>query len=287
MPPPRRSVLFLPAANPRAVEKARGLPVDVVVLDLEDAVAPAWKDMARDAAVAAVQAGGWGHREMVIRANGLDTPWGATDLAAIASSRAAAALVPKVAGPDCVARYHAALAGAPPGLDLWTMIESCGAMLRLDAIAAMAASTRLSAWVVGTNDLAREMRARLVPGRAPFVGLLAQVVCAARAHRLAVIDGVCNEFRDLALFAAEAEQGRDLGFDGKSLIHPDQIAQANAAFAPGQAEVEHALAVIAAFAAPENQGKGALQVAGKMAELLHRDAARETVALAEAIAARA
>ena len=283
---PRRSALYLPASNARALEKARSLPADAIILDLEDAVAPELKDTARAAAVAAVQAGGFGDREVAVRANGLDTPWGAEDLAAIAQSGAAAVLVPKVSTPDEVLACERALAGAPAGLQLWTMIETCASIARLDAIAALAGSTRLSLWVIGTNDIAREMRAPLLPGRAPFLPLLSLAVCAARAHGLAILDGVCNEFRDLGVFEAEAEQGVAYGFDGKTVIHPDQIAPCNAAFSPGADDLAWAQDVIAAFALPDNAGKGAITVGGKMTELLHLEQARRLVAIAEQIAAR-
>lgn len=282
---PRRSALYLPATNAKAIVKARSLPADIIILDLEDAVAPELKAQARDAAVAAVREGGFGPREVAIRANGLDTAWGAADLAAIAGSGADAVLVPKVSAGADVARYHAALAAAPAPMQLWTMIETCASIAQLDAIAALAATTRLSLWIVGTNDLAKEMRAQLTPDRTPFLPLLSLAVCAARAHGVAILDGVCNEFRDIARFRAEAEQGLAFGFDGKSLIHPDQIAPCNVVFSPGEAELNWAAAVIAAFALPENAGKGAIQVAGKMAELLHLDQARRLTALAAQIRA--
>ena len=281
---PRRSALYLPASNAKAIAKARTLPADIIILDLEDAVAPEMKAEAREAAVAALREGGFGNREVAIRANGLDTEWGADDLAAIARSGADAVLVPKVSGAKDIARYHAALADAPPALQLWTMIETCGAVLRLDELAAQAASTRLTLWVMGTNDLAKEMRARLTPDRQVFLPMLGLAVAAARAHGLAILDGVCNEFRDLALFRAEAEQGLAYGFDGKSLIHPDQIAPCNAVFTPSTEELAWAEAVIAAFALPENAGKGAIRVDGKMTELLHLEQARALLALATQIA---
>jgi len=282
---PRRSMLYLPASNARAIEKARSLPADVIVLDLEDAVAPEAKEEARAAAVAAVQAGGFGSREVAIRANGLDTPWGAADLAAIAGSGVDAVVVPKVSSPADIAACEAALATAPASLQLWAMIETCAAVGGLFELAALGVGSRLSLWIMGTNDLAKEMHARLTPDRAAFVPLLVQAVCAARAHGLAIMDGVCNEFRDLAVFRAEAEQGLALGFDGKSLIHPDQIGPCNEIYLPGDEELAHARAVIAAFALPENAGKGAIRVEGKMAELLHLDQARRLVAIADRIAA--
>lgn len=282
---PRRSALYLPATNAKALAKARTLPADVVVLDLEDSIAPDLKAEARSAALAAVAEGGFGKRELVVRTNGLDTPWGAEDLAAVATSGADAVLVPKVSSPEDIDRYHAALSAAPARLQLWAMIETCASMARLDAIAAKAHDTRLSLFVVGTNDLAKEMRARLTPERTPFLPFLAMTVAAARAHGLAVLDGVCNEFRELDLFRAEAEQGLLFGFDGKSLIHPAQIEPCNAVFSPSDDEVRRARAVIEAFGLPENAGKGVIQVDGKMTELLHLEQAQRVVAVAELIAA--
>lgn len=278
---PRRSALYLPASNAKAIAKARTLPADIIILDLEDAVAPQMKAEARAAAVAAIREGGFGKREVAIRVNGLDTEWGAADLAAIVGSGAHAVLVPKVSGAADVTRYDAALSTAPAELQLWAMIETCGSIARLDAIAAMADTTRLSLWIMGTNDLAKEMRARLTPQRTPFLPLLSLAVCAARAHGIAILDGVCNEFRDIAAFRVEAEQGLLFGFDGKSLIHPDQIAPCNAVFSSSAAELHWASAVIAAFALPENAGKGAIQVDGQMAELLHLDQAHRLLATAD------
>ncbi|MEJ5976294.1 CoA ester lyase [Novosphingobium sp. PS1R-30] len=282
---PRRSALYLPATNAKALAKARTLPADVVILDLEDAVAPEHKEAARAAALAAVAEGGFGRRELAIRANGLDTPWGADDLAAIALSGADAVLVPKVSSPADIDACQAALSAAPDSLQLWAMIETCACLPQLDAIAAKARSTRLSLFVMGTNDLAKEMRARLTPERTPFLPFLSLAVAAARAHGVAILDGVCNEFRDIDLFRAEAEQGLLYGFDGKSLIHPNQIDPCNAVFSPSEDELAWARAVIAGFALPENQGKGAIQVEGKMVELLHLEQAQRLVAVAEQIAA--
>ena len=276
---PRRSALFLPAV-PKMIAKARDLPADVIIFDLEDAVAPEAKLDARAAAVAACQEGGFGRRELVIRVNGLDTPWGAEDLAAAALSGADAVLAPKVSTPADIAAYDAALSAAPAHVQLWTMIETAASVLRLDALGAMAATTRLSLWVMGANDLAREMRSVLAPGRLPFLPFLSQGVAAARAHGLAILDGVCNDFRDLTAFREEAEQGRLFGFNGKSLIHPDQIAPCNAVFSPSAADLAWARAVIAGFAASENAGKGAIRVEGKMAELLHLKQAQRLIAMA-------
>ncbi len=282
---PRRSALYLPASNAKAIAKARTLACDVVILDLEDAVAPDRKDEARDAAVAAVNEGGFGHREVAIRVNGLDTPWGAADLAAIAGSLADAVVVPKVNGPEDIVVYQEVLGAAPVALQLWAMIETCRSVGNLPQIAAMADTTRLSLWIMGTNDLAKEMRAQLTPCRTPFLPFLSMAVAAARAHGIAILDGVCNEFRDLDVFEAEARQGLMFGFDGKSLIHPAQIEPCNTAFSPSEAELARASAVIAAFALPENAGKGAIQVEGKMAELLHLEQAQRLLTVFERIEA--
>ena len=239
----------------------------------------------RKAAVAAVKEGGFGGREVAIRANGIDTEWGAADLAAIAASGADAVLVPKVSSPEDIMRYQEALISAHAPMKLWAMIETCACIPRLHDIAALAATTRLALFVMGVNDLAKEMRAQLAPGRAPFQPFLAMTVAAARAHGVAVLDGVCNEFRDLDVFRAEAEQGLLFGFDGKTLIHPDQIGPCNAVFSPSAGELAWARAVIQAFALPENAGKGAIRVEGKMAELLHLEQAQRLVAVAELIGA--
>ncbi len=280
---PRRSALYLPASNPKALAKARTLPADVVILDLEDAVAPENKVEARAMAVAAVAEGGFGRRELVIRANGLGTEWGAEDLAAAAAAGPDAVLVPKVSTPAQVRAYDAALAAAPAHTRLWIMIETCASLPVLHDLAACAADTRLAGFVLGTNDLAKEMRARPGPKRTPFLPVLTMTVAAARAHGLVVLDGVCNEFRDIDLFSAEARQGLEFGFDGKTLIHPDQIDPCNAVFSPDAAEIAWAETVEAAFALPENQGKGAIKVDGKMVELLHLDQARRVLAVAAAI----
>jgi citrate lyase subunit beta/citryl-CoA lyase len=282
---PRRSALYMPASNARALVKARTLPADVIILDLEDAVAPEAKEDARAAAIAAAAEGGFGHRELIIRINGLDTPWGQDDLAAVAKADVDGVLVPKVSRPTDITACNAALAEAPSRLKLWAMIETCAVLPHLDALAALGGSTRLSTFVMGVNDLAKEMRARLTPERTPFLPILTFAVAAARAHGVAILDGVCNEFRDLAVFEAEACQGLLFGFDGKTLIHPDQVAPCNAIFSPSDEDLAWAQAVIATFALPENAGKGAIRVEGKMAELLHLEQARQLVAIAERIAA--
>jgi citrate lyase subunit beta/citryl-CoA lyase len=281
---PRRSALYLPASNAKAIIKARSVAADMVILDLEDSVAPELKDEARAAALTAVREGGFGTREVAIRANGLDTEWGSADLAAIARSGADAVLVPKISSVADIARCQSALASAPPEMQLWAMIETCACLPNLNQIAALAETTRLSLWVMGINDLAKEMRARLTPERSPFLPILSLAVAAARTHGLTILDGVCNEFRDLGLFKAEAEQGLLFGFDGKSLIHPNQIAPCNAVFSPNAEELAWANTVIAAFALPQNAGKGAIQIEGKMTELLHLDQAQRLVAVATLVA---
>lgn len=281
---PRRSALYLPASNPKALAKAQGLPVDCVILDLEDSVAPDGKVAARAAAVAAVQPGGWGRRELVVRANGLNTPWGADDLAAIAAAGPDAVLVPKIDGVADIRAYDAALAAAPAQTRLWVMIETCAVLPQLHDVAACAHDSRLAGFVLGTNDLAKEMHARLTPARTPFLPVLTMTVAAARAHGLVVLDGVCNEFRDLGVFRAEAEQGLEFGFDGKTLIHPDQVDPCNAVFSPSAAELDWADKVVAAFALPENANKGAIKLDGKMVELLHLDQARRVLSIAAQIA---
>ncbi|MCM8731718.1 HpcH/HpaI aldolase/citrate lyase family protein [Hephaestia sp. GCM10023244] len=286
---PRRSALYLPASNPRAIAKARGLPCDVVILDLEDAVAPEAKPAARAAALVAAREG-FGGRELVVRINALDTPWGADDLAAVAEAgpevRIDAVLAPKITRVDDVARYDEALARAPAAMALWTMIETCRVFSELQAIADMAATTRLSGFVIGSNDLAIEMRARPGADRVTLLPFLTATVAAARASGIAVLDAVCNDFRDLDRVAAECAQGRALGFDGKSLIHPAQIEAANAAFGPDADELADARAVVAAFALAENAGKGVIRLDGRMVERLHLREAERVLALDAAIAER-
>lgn len=287
---PRRSVLYMPGSNARALEKARSLAADALILDLEDAVAPEVKDMARRQVCAAVEAGGFGPREVVIRVNALDSVWGEADLAAAAAAAPDAVLVPKVSSAEALAAIGVRLRrlGAPAKTRVWAMIETPLAILDAEGIASAArdVDSRLDCLVMGTNDLAKETRARFVPGRAPMLPWLVTAILAARAHDLDIIDGVYNTLKDEAGFQAECEQGRDLGFDGKTLIHPDQIATANAVFAPDASEIERARAIIAAFDKPENADKGAISLDGRMVERLHADMAKRTVALAEAIAGR-
>ena len=286
---PRRSALYMPGSNARALEKAREIAADVLILDLEDAVAPDAKAAAREQVCAAVKAGGYGRRELVIRVNGVGTPWFADDLAAAAETKPQAILIPKVSAPETLHEVGNQLNGlwADPAIAVWAMIETPLAILDVERIARAACDpvTRLACFVMGTNDLAKETRARFVPGRGPMLPWLTSALLAARAHGIDILDGVYNDIKDEAGFLAECEQGRDLGFDGRTLIHPSQVAVANAVFAPDDAELTRARAVIAAFDLPENAGKGAIQLDGRMVELLHAEIARRTVALAEAIAA--
>jgi len=273
----------MPASNARAIEKARGLDCDVVILDLEDAVAPDSKPAARAQAVEAVKAGGFGRRELVIRCNGLDTPWGADDLAAAAQAGPDAILVPKVSGPDDIAAYDAAIAHAPVHTRLWAMIETCAAVLDLKAIAS-ARQGRLDAWALGLNDLSKEMGARQTLDRAPMQAVLTLSVAAARAYGLTILDSVYNDLEDAAGLEWVCRQGADLGFDGKTLIHPGQIETCNRVFSPDPDEVAWARAVIDAFADPANAGRGALRVDNRLAERLHLVQAEKLTALADAIA---
>ncbi len=282
---PRRSVLYMPASNQKAIDKARTLPCDAVILDLEDAVAPDAKDMARAQAVAAVKAGGFGRREVIIRVNGLETPWGEADLAAAASAGPDAVLVPKINDGGDVARYNHRLDHAPAHTRLWAMIETGRVLFHLEDAAAAAQTSRMTAWVMGTNDLVKETGARLTTRREALWAPLSLSVAAARAYGLAILDGVFNGLEDAEGFEAQCLQGLEFGFDGKTLIHPNQVEIANRVFAPTQAEVDFARAVIAAFSLPENADKGAIRVEGKMAERLHLFQAEKMVAVAEAISA--
>jgi citrate lyase subunit beta/citryl-CoA lyase len=277
---PRRSALYMPASNAKAIEKARTLACDVIILDLEDAVAPEAKDLAREQAVQAVKDGGFGRRELVIRVNGLDTLWGEADLRAAAAARPDAVLVPKVNSAADVAAYSAPL---HDDTALWAMIETGRSIFAVEGIAAAAATTQLTTFVMGTNDLAKETRAHITPGREAFHAALSLSVMAARIHGLTILDGVHNDIEDMSSLEAVCRQGVEFGFDGKTLIHPKQIEVCNLVFSPSPAEVDWARAVIAAFALPENQGKGAIRVDGKMTELLHLAQAERLVAVADAI----
>lgn len=281
---PLRTALYLPANRASAVAKARGADCDAVILDLEDAVSPEAKTEARDAAIAAVREGGFGDRLLVVRINALSSEWGAQDCTAMRGSGVAAVLVPKLSSADELAQYRAALGAGP---QLWAMLETCAAFLELPAIAEASGDTGLTTFVLGTNDLALEMRCILDTGRSAMLSLLTQSVVAARAHGLSVLDGVFNALEDDTGFSDQCRQGAALGFDGKTVIHPKQLAAANAAFAPSDAEITKAESIVAAFAAPENTGKGVIKLDGKMVEVLHLREAQRSLQIRDAIAARA
>jgi citrate lyase subunit beta/citryl-CoA lyase len=270
----------MPASNAKAIAKARTLPCDAVILDLEDAVAPDQKDLAREQAVAAVAEGGFGPREVIIRVNGLETPWGEADLKAAAAAGPDAILVPKVSDAGDVARYDGRIADAAPGVALWAMVETARSLFHLYDLAGAAKTSRLACLVMGTNDLGKEIGWALEPGRAAFAAALSLSVAAARAHGLSILDGVYNALEDDDGLVAECRQGVAFGFDGKTLIHPRQVEPCNAAFAPSEAEVAYARAVVAAFALPENADKGAVRVDGRMAERLHLAQAQKVLAKA-------
>jgi citrate lyase subunit beta / citryl-CoA lyase len=284
---PRRSVLYMPGSNAKALAKAKTLPVDSLILDLEDSVAPDQKIAAREQVAEAARTGGFGGREVVIRVNGPHTPWGEEDLAAASAAGPDAVLLPKVDGPGAIMLASRTLreAGAPDRTRIWAMMETPNAILNAGSIAAVAAdsASRLAVMVMGLNDLAKETRARLTPGRPTMTAWLAGCVVAARAHGVDIIDGVFNDIKDLDGFGLECLQGRDMGLDGKTLIHPSQIDICNEAFTPGAEEVAEARRIIAAFDRPENQGKGVIALDGRMVERLHAEAARRTVAIVEAI----
>ena len=282
---PRRSVLYMPGANERALEKAKGLPADALILDLEDAVAPDAKVEARARVCAAAASGEYGSKEITIRANGLDTEWHADDIRAIAEAGPAAVVVPKVNSIADVVAIEKGLeaAGAPDHTKIWAMLETPIAMLHAEEIAS--ASERLAVLVMGTNDLAKELHAEHVPGRQPLQFGLSVCLLAARAAGKVILDGVYNDIKDEAGFLAECQQGREMGFDGKTLIHPSQLEPCNDVFAPGEAEIESAREIIAAFTEATAAGKGVVTVNGRMIENMHVDNARRTLALADAIAA--
>jgi citrate lyase subunit beta/citryl-CoA lyase len=284
---PRRSVLYMPGSNARALEKAKTLAVDAVILDLEDSVAPDAKEAARDQVAAAVKAGGFGSREVFIRVNGADTPWHADDLTAAAHAAPDAILVPKVSNPDALELIGRRLLdmGTDHKTRVWAMIETPLAVFNILAIAAEArdSESRLGGFVMGTNDLAKDTRARIVPGRMSMLAWLSTCVAAARIHGIDILDGVYNDIGNADGFAAECRQGVELGFDGKTLIHPSQIEPCNQAFSPSAEEVAMARKMIAAFDLPENKSKGVVSIDGRMVERLHAEMARRTVAIAEAI----
>jgi citrate lyase subunit beta/citryl-CoA lyase len=287
---PRRSVLYMPGSNARAIEKAKTLAVDAIIIDLEDAVAPEAKEQARTQVSDAVKAGGFGSREVFIRINGIDTPWHADDLVAATQAGPDAILVPKISDVSHLERVGQRLLDLKADLKtrVWAMIETPAAIFNIMALAAEAhdSETRLAGFVLGTNDLAKETRARQVAGRAPMVSWLATCVLAAHGHGIEILDGVYNDLSDAAGFEAECIQARDMGFDGKTLIHPNQIGPCNRVFSPDDGEITQARKLIAAFDLPENKGKGVVQVDGRMVERMHADMARRTVAIADAIAER-
>ena len=284
---PRRSVLYMPGSKERALQKGKELATDAIIFDLEDAVAPDMKEVARQQVQSAVSQGGYGNRELVIRVNGINTSWFEDDLKAAASANPDAILVPKVSNEKDVALVREKLEslGANGIIDLWAMMETPLAMLKALEIAQSgpAEKYRLRAFVMGTNDLAKETGAVLKPGREPMLAWLSTCVAAGRAFEIDIIDGVYNDFKDEEGFIKECQQGADLGMDGKTLIHPGQLGPCNETFSPTKESVEWAQKIISAFELPENQDKGAITVEGKMVELLHAEMAKRTVAIAKAI----
>lgn len=283
---PRRSLLYMPGSNTRALDKARSLPADGLILDMEDAVAPDAKQLAREQIVAAINEGGYGHREVMVRVNALSTPWGADDIRAVASSVTPpdAVLIPKVSTAADVVEAITAFeqAGCPDSVDMWIMAETPLCILNIGEVAA--AHPRLKGIVMGTSDLSKDTRVRHTPERLGFMAALNLCVYAARAHGLDVIDGVPLDLNDEAGLVALCEQGRDLGFDGKSLIHPKQVAAANAAFAPTEEEIAHAGKIIEVWQEAQAEGKGVVVLNGRLVENLHVEEAQRLLALAEAIA---
>jgi citrate lyase subunit beta/citryl-CoA lyase len=286
---PRRSLLFMPGSNARALEKARNLPADGLILDLEDSVAPDAKAVARDGIAAAIAAKGFGKREILIRTNGLDSPWWADDVAMAAKASPDGILVPKVSSVADLNAIAARLSevNAASSIRVWAMIETARAVLRVEELAAASKEpeTRLAGFVFGPNDISRETRIRMQPGRAAMIPMITHCIVATRAYGLEILDGPYSDFSNVDGFAAECAQGRDLGFDGKTLIHPGQIEACNAIFTPPAEEVAEARKIIAAFEIPENASRGAIQIEGRMVERLHADMARRTIAIADAIAA--
>jgi citrate lyase subunit beta/citryl-CoA lyase len=280
----------MPGSNARAIEKARTLPADAVILDLEDSVAPDAKAAARKQVLDAVIAGGFGAREVIVRINGLDTEWWLPDLDAVAKAKPDAVLVPKISIPRNLEDVAERLVdiSADHKIRVWAMMETPLAMLNAAAIAATAkdVETRLAGFVMGTNDLAKDTRTKIMPGRAAMLPWLMNCVAAARAFGIDILDGVYNDLGNAEGFAQECAQARDMGFDGKTLVHPNQIEPCNAAFSPGADEVAQAEKIISAFDLPENKGKGVIQLEGRMVERLHADMARRTVAIADAIESR-
>jgi citrate lyase subunit beta/citryl-CoA lyase len=286
---PRRSLLFMPGSNARALEKARNLPADGLILDLEDAVAPDAKALARDQIAQAVAAKGFGKREVLIRINALDSPWWIDDLNMAGKAKPDGVLVPKISSVADLAAIANRLSdiNADQAIRVWAMIETARAVLDADKIAAASrdSETRLAGFVFGPNDISRETRIRMKPGRAEMIPMITHCVLATRAHGLEILDGPYSDISNIDGFATECAQGRDLGFDGKTLIHPSHIEACNAIFTPPAEEVALARKIIAAFQQPENAGRGAIQLDGRMVERLHADMAKRTIAIADAIAA--
>ena len=286
---PRRSLLFMPGSNARALEKARNLPADGLILDLEDSVAPDAKALARDQIAQAIAAKGFGKRELLIRVNGLDSPWWIDDIAMAGRARPDGILVPKVSSVEDLNAVGDRLSavGADASIRVWAMIETARAVLHAEELAAASRDprTRLAGFVFGPNDISRETRIRMAPGRAAMVPMITHCILATRAHGLEILDGPYSDLGNTDGFGQECAQGRDLGFDGKTLIHPGQIEACNAIFTPPEAEVAEARKIIAAFDQPENASRGAIRLDGQMVERLHADMARRTIAIADAIAA--
>jgi citrate lyase subunit beta/citryl-CoA lyase len=285
---PRRSLLFMPGSNARALEKARNLSADGIILDLEDSVAPDAKALARDQIAQAIAGQGFGKREVWVRTNSLDTPWWADDVAMAAQARPDGILVPKVSSVEDLKTIGDRLAGsnADPSIRVWAMIETARAVLHAEELAAASRdpASRLAGFVFGPNDIARETRIRMQPGRAAMIPMITHCILATRLHGLEILDGPYSDFSNVDGFGQECAQGRDLGFDGKTLIHPGQIEACNAIFTPPEEEVAQARKIIAAFEQPENAARGAIQFDGRMVERLHADMARRTIAMADAIA---
>jgi citrate lyase subunit beta/citryl-CoA lyase len=280
---PRRSVLYMPGSNARALEKARTLAADALILDLEDAVAPDAKEMARHQVAEAAASGGYGRREVVIRCNGLDTPWGQDDIAAAAASGADAVLLPKVESAAQVREAEALMVDAGAGQDvaIWCMMETPLGILHAEEVAG--SSPRLAALVMGTSDLTKDLRARHTAERLPMMTSLGLCLLAGRAHDLAILDGVYLDPKDEEGFRQACQQGLELGFDGKTLIHPSQLAPCNEIFGPSAAEVTEAEKIITAFQEAEAEGKGGVLLDGRLVENLHVVTAQETLELAAAI----
>ena len=286
---PRRSLLFMPGSNARALEKARTLAADGLILDLEDAVAPDAKSLARDQIAQAVAARGFGKREVLIRINSLDSPWWLDDLNMAAAARPDGILVPKVSTVDDLKLVadRLAEANADPAVKVWAMIETARAILDADKLAAQASNPamRLAGFVFGPNDIARETRIRMVPGRATMLPIITHCVLAAHAHGLEMLDGPYGDIGNMDGLREECAQSLDLGFDGKTLIHPSHLPICNAAFTPPADEVANARKIVAAFDLPENASRGAIQLEGRMVERLHAEIARRTIAISDAISA--